>query len=242
MNHNDRKRNNHRNDNTNSLERKTQKLKEDLRKLKEEIRHLNDDIINTDDIEYENLLRDSLKAKEKILEGIQNEIDRNKTTIRQEKLTQMKKIRGQHRDKRKYEIAELDAKEFVFYALCSTGPEIANYFSNSNRIIEYKEGTTVFPDKLSHKWYHDVSRTSNNIIPLSPGIEVPQRMVKNELRDVQFFFSNLYKDKKLIEDCKNYYKNRFSLDFTIEEDKGKYKKFWMQIKVGDQGVITFNKQ
>ena len=209
--------------------------------VEEEIYALKESILNTDNEEEAESWEIVLRAKQLRLKEIQDNINRIKREIRDQRLKQLVYMRGKNsfeKNNTGFEEAKKDAEEFVFQFIALPAEDIARYFSTKHNILEPIPGSEYHPHKLSYRWFHDVRKRANNKIPLSPNIEPPKKLIKQEWRKIDFLFSKFYGDPKFIQRCQQYYQ-QFSLQLSIQEDKQIKFRFWIELKVGDKGLITF---
>ena len=214
-------------------ENKEDSIKKEIECLQKNIASVENTILNDDDDCEESSWRLMKKAYEEQLEQKKKEL----VTIENEKINNfIKKAtnnrRRSNKDNRKtFHFAKKDAESRVFSIIALPVEEIAQCFSTSSFFIDPWQGP-VRPPKFVYSWYHDLRKRENNLIPLSPGIEVPKkRDVKTgQVRDIQFLISFFYSDPKFLEMCQSYYKP-FGITITIKKDKKYNRKWWIKLKV-----------
>ena len=208
-------------------------IKKEIECLQKNIDSVENTILNDDDDCEESSWRLMKKGYEEQLEQKKEEL----IMIEKEKIdTFLKKASNNRRrsdkDNRKtFHFAKKDAENRVFSIVALPVEEIAQCFSTSSFFIDPWKGP-VRPPKFVYSWYHDLRRKDNNLIPLSPGIEVPKkRDTKTGLvRDIQFLISFFYSDPKFLEMCQDYYKP-FGITITIKQDKKFNRKWWIKLKI-----------
>jgi hypothetical protein len=140
--------------------------------------------------------------------------------------------RRSNKDNRKtFHFAKKDAENRVFSIVALPVEEIAQCFSTSSFFIDPWQGP-VRPPKFVYSWYHDLRIKENNLIPLSPGIEIPKKRdpKTGQVKNIDFLVSFFYSDSNFLEMCQNYYKS-FGISISIKKDKKYNKKWWIKLKV-----------
>lgn len=219
------------------------KMRRRKEELSNDIKSLEDKLLDDDNTENE-------KSWESMIEGLKKELEKVDEDIKIEEQKRVDdfmkntiKIRRQiNKDDRKvFQIAKKDAEDRIYEFITFPPQLIAECFSTHEITLEHDKGDVV-PPKLVFSWFHDLRKKSDNVIPLSPGLQVPRKkdLKTGEMKDIQFLISLFYRDKKFINRCKKYY-DKFGLDISINEDKKAKGKWWIRLKVlNNEGKIKFN--
>ncbi len=222
-----------------------EEMKKGLIKLNKEIATVEDTILNDDDDHEESPWR----LMKKGLEDQAIELDEK---IRKESLklvdnfvqrASSNRIRSNKDTRKVFGLAKRDAEDRVFSIVVMSDNDIAQCFSTNSFFIDPTKGP-VRPPKFNYSWYHDLKRRENNLIPLSPGIEVPKKRdpKSGEVKDINFMVSFFYSDKRFLERCKEYYRS-YGLSLDISKDKKIRHKWWIKLCVdNEEGKILFREE
>lgn len=205
-----------------------------IKNIEQHIKSLDEEILNTDnDTESETLEEIMENMKE-----IQEQLIIKESTLRQEQVNnftrQAKQQRINHRkqDKNKtYNIARKDAENTIMGIFILDNDEIASMFSTDTFFINHEKGP-VKPQKMLVSWPHIIRGRENNIIPLSPGIQIPKRFdtVKKQTVDHIFTLSSFFKNPKFISKVNEHY-SPLGLDLNVKQDKKYKNKWWISLRV-----------
>lgn len=222
-----------------------EEMKKNLVKLNKEIATVEDTILNDDDDHDESPWR--LMKK-----GLEDQIIAINEKIRKESLKMVdnfvnrasnNRIRSNKDTRQAFGLAKRDAEERVFSIVTMSANDIAQCFSTNNFFIDPTKGS-VRPPRFNYSWYHDLRRRENNVIPLSPGIEVPKKRdpKSGEVKDINFMVSFFYSDAKFLERCKDYYRS-YGLSLDLSKDKKVRHKWWIKLSVdNEEGKIIFRQE
>lgn len=180
-----------------------------------------------------------IQSKELMISNIKKEICKLQSTLKQEFLKDIHHRRSKNaQEVDVFKIALKDAEETAYNIVTLNPEDIAHFFSTKYQIIEPK-GSVRPTNKFYYQWFFPLDH--RNIIPLSPGIEIPQRVDRNGMvKDVIFTMERFFKNKKFVQKCKDYY-NIFNLNLDIFRDKNyKLRRYWIKIYLKNDGVIYFN--
>lgn len=218
-----------------------QQLRKQKETLTSEIIQLKEHSLQATSEEEEKSWESAIESKEIHLNNITTEIVRLQGELKQQFLNDIFHKRSHNtQENEKLKIAKEDAEQTAFNIIILSPEEIANFFSTRYHKIEYEKGTRVFPKKFSYVWFYPVNQRKLNVIPLSPGIEIPQRKVNSgEYKDILFTMEKFFKDRKFVTKCKEYYK-QFNINLDISRDKNyKKKKYWIHLNLNNNGFIQF---
>lgn len=213
--------------------------------LNKEIQSLRQQIVDTDDTESEKGFQDMLCSKELELKKVMVKLYQLKDEFKKKRLKNIQNNRRKNTVfSQKKDImtkARKDAYDTAFKAVAVEPEEIALLFSTDQNIIEYVPGRLVRPTKFAYKWFHDVSTRDKNIIPLSPGICIPQKYSEKHKKviPIHFYFSYFFNDDEFIKQCSEYY-HSYGIDFTLKKDIcPKKQRYWIELKLKQEGYIYF---
>lgn len=198
-----------------------------IKNLEIEILKLDDEILNDDDDDDDELPVILQRMKE-TLETLQIK----DAELRQEHINNFKN-NAKHQRKQSmlddttkvFNIAKRDASDRVMEIIILEDDEIASMFSTSCHKIEYGKGPQ-FPTNSFVTWPHIIKGYQNNIIPLSPGIEIPKKFdqTTKTYKDYNFTLSSFFRNPKFIQLVNKHY-NKLGLSMGITQDK-KFKNKW----------------
>lgn len=199
--------------------------------LKDQITTLDNEILNLD---YEDQL------KEHLLERLKNRIEKYKLVEAEKRMESinnfMKKAQKRRTNNNKeskiiFDKARKDAEDRVFSVLAMDKGDIADCFSTPDLYIDPTRGS-VRPRKFIYSWFQDLRKRENNVIPLSPGIEVPKKIDKEKgiIKNIDFQISFFLQNEQFIERCKKYYRC-FGLEFIVQKDNKIRNKWWIKLRV-----------
>lgn len=213
---------------------------QDLRdELQKELQTIKQQIIDTDDPELEQTYKDILESKEVEHRKLMVHLYQLKDEFKKKKLQNITKNRRKNAlsaNKEMMSIAHNDACKTAYNCIVIDPEEIALLFN-----VEYNQGQCVRPSKFVYKWFHDVSTRENNIIPLSPGVAIPQKYCEKRKKviPVCFYFSYFFNDQEFLQKCTEYY-HSFGIDFSLKKDNSpKKNRYWIELKLKDSGMIFF---
>lgn len=212
-------------------------LKKSIANIEKEIKVVSDAILKDDNDSPES----SWRMMKLSLEETLGEKKKTVTKIEQDNIDKFIQKAAHNRtrnNQQPFNVAKADAESRVFHIVALPADEIAYCFSTSNLQIVPAWGN-VRPYKLVYMWNHDLRKRENNIIPLSPGIEVPTKKdpVTGEVKDIHFMISFFYSDPKFIEKCTEYYK-AFGITFSLTKDKKINNKFYIKLVVEKELIFT----
>ena len=215
-----------------------------IKNIEEVIKSLDEEILNNDDDDEGEMLENILEQMKEIKE----QLIIKESTLRQEQVNnftrQAKQQRINHRkqDQNKvYNIARRDAEKTIMGIFIMDNEEIASMFSTDTFFINHERGP-VKPPKMVVSWPHIIRGRENNIIPLSPGIQIPKRFdtVKKQTVDHIFTLSSFFKNPKFISRVNEHY-SPLGLDLNVKQDKKYKNKWWITLRViSIDGKINFS--
>ncbi len=238
------RRSNHFNHNNNSTrgqnvrpEKRFEQLESQKRLLIQELKIIEDSHLNETDDEMELLLEEQIRSKEIEIDKLSKQIHGIQSEIKRRFMNNAFNIRKKNSPiSNTYKIACKDAEDTVFDMVAVPSETIAFFFSTGDNIIDCTQFGDVLPSKLSYSWFLNLFKRENNVIPLSPGIETPQKQLSNgNFVNVTFFVEYFLNNKTFIKRCRDYYKNYF-IDFIIKKDKKKKKHYTIILNVSPSGI------
>jgi len=151
-------------------------IKEEIECLQQNIISVENTILKDDDDCEESSWRMMKKAYEEQLEQKKKELLQYEEELINDFMKKATNNRRRsNKDNRKtFHFAKKDAENRVFSIVALPVEEIAQCFSTSSFFIDPWQGP-VRPPKFVYSWYHDLRMREHNLIPLSPGIEVPKK-------------------------------------------------------------------
>ena len=217
-----------------------EKLLDEKEKIKKDLSTLKDKLIEEENEDMELIWKDQIDSKEIILGEIMDKIFKIQESKKNKFLNNISNKRNKNSlNTNLFKIAKKDAENILFSAIAAPPTDICNLFSTNDNIIKYIQGANVRSNKICYKWYHDVTKRDDNIIPPSPGIEIPRKtMSDGRTRPIYFLAERFYRDEQFIKRCTDYYK-QFNINFSIKTDKGNKKKFWIYLNLNPDCLIHF---
>lgn len=214
-------------------EKSFDELEKQKNKLKEEIKQLKDKHLIETDLEVEILLEDQIQSKELELDKITKELYSIQSEIKNRFMNNAFNVRKKNSlISNVYKIARKDAEDTVFDMIAVPPDTIAFFFSVPGHTIDCTHIGDVLPSKLSYSWYLNLSKRENNVIPLSPGVETPERQLPDgNFKNVTFYVDYFLDNKSFFRRCQEYYYKRYFLDFIIKKDKKKKRHYTIILNV-----------
>lgn len=220
-----------------------QQLKHQKTQLEKDIESLQEMYNQEVDEQKEFEWQASIDAKKIELDHMNQRIYKTQSEIQSRFLNNMFRKRSiDAKESSVYNDAKKDAESIAFAIIAIPTEEIASYFSTPKLIItpDIINSGKVHPRKFIHRWYIEVDG-DKNIIPLSPGIQIPQRQCKSTRKyiDVQFKLDRVLMNPNFQNACRNYYK-QYGIEIKISKDTNyhKRKRLWICLRV-TKGTIYF---
>lgn len=225
------------------MEKELKQYRNTKDELEREIKDLNTKLLNEIDKENEITWEYTLEAKNLELNKINDKIYEYQKKIKDRFLNNILKKQSKSiiQDSDVFKKAKEDAEYTAFIIVAKQPEDIATFFSTKDCNIRVSD-KVVYPNRFTYYWDISVRYRSENVIPLSPGIEIPQkRMRDGNYKDIFFTLTWFFTNNEFINKCKTYY-NQFNLNMEITKHKNfTYKKsFWIQLSLKKDGLLKFN--
>lgn len=213
-------------------EKSFDELEKTKNSIKEELKQLKDKHLLETDPEIEILMEDQIQSKELELDKITKQLHSIQSEIKNRFMNNAFNVRKKNSSiSNVYKIARKDAEDTVFDMVAVPPETIAFFFSVPGHTIDCTHIGDVLPSKLSYSWYLNLSKRENNVIPLSPGIETPERQLPDgNFRNVTFYVDYFLDNKAFLKRCEEYYKKYF-LKFIVKKDKKRKRHYTIILNV-----------